>query len=106
MGVLLVGEGKRPTFCKDCLRDYQRSVAKARNEIGAKQAAPAPSASAAVAPVPRTAHPKTYASAETPLLLAQLEHIGPKKFKPLRHRPSVNLDEVRALINDANSKER
>lgn len=107
--VPFVPDGKRPTFCKDCLRDYQRSVAKARNEIGAKSATvPArPSGAASSAPPPeRVAHAKAYASPDAPMSLAQMQHVGPKKFKSLRNRPAVNLDEVRALISDANAKER
>ncbi|MFZ2299594.1 MAG: CxxC-x17-CxxC domain-containing protein [Candidatus Moraniibacteriota bacterium] len=104
--VPFVPDGKRPTFCKDCLRDYQRSVAKARNEIGAKSAAASPKASPAEpSPSGRVAHPKAYASSDAPMSLAQMQHVGPKKFKALRHRPSVNLDEVRALISGANAKE-
>ena len=104
--VPFVPDGKRPTFCKDCLRDYQRSVAKARNEIGAKQVAvsketpPSEPLSSG-----RVAHQKSYASTDAPMSLAQMQHVGPKKFKALRHRPSVNLDEVRALISGANAKE-
>ncbi|MDP3957688.1 MAG: type IV secretory system conjugative DNA transfer family protein, partial [bacterium] len=105
--VPFVPDGKRPTFCKDCLRDYQRSVAKVRNEVDAKNAAvqqqqPKPVSSQLASPE-RVTHHKTYASTDTPMSLAQLQHVGPKKFKPLRNRPSVNLDEVRALI-DANRK--
>ena len=105
--VPFVPDGKRPTFCKDCLRDYQRSVAKVRNEVDAKNAAaPVQQKPVLSAPAPpeRVTHHKTYASTDAPMSLSQLQHVGPKKFKPLRHRPSVNLDEVRALI-DANRKE-
>jgi CxxC-x17-CxxC domain-containing protein len=105
--VPFVPDGKRPTFCRDCLRDYQRSVAKARNEIGAKNAATAMAAPESE-PVPTpaaptlSARPKTYASLDAPMSLAQMQYVGPKKFKSLGKRPAVNLDEVRALINDAN----
>lgn len=105
--VPFVPDGKRPTFCRDCLRDYQRSVAKARNEIGAKNAATAvaaPESDPVHTPAAPTlsARPKTYASLDAPMSLAQMQYVGPKKFKSLGKRPAVNLDEVRALINDAN----
>lgn len=98
-------DGKRPTFCKDCLRDYQRSVAKARNEIEAKKNETKPITPVS-APVPkaRVAQHKAYASSETPMSLSQLEHVGPKKFKSLERRPTVNLAEVRALIQDASNR--
>lgn len=102
-------DGKRPTFCKDCLRDYQRSVAKARNEIGEKNAGSVPR-SAATEPSlgsaagEHTASPKSYVSADAPMSLAQMQHVGPKKFKSLRKRPSVDLDEVRALLGSVNKK--
>ncbi|MFZ2187650.1 MAG: CxxC-x17-CxxC domain-containing protein [Candidatus Moraniibacteriota bacterium] len=98
--VPFVPDGKRPTFCKDCLRDYQRSVAKARNEIGTK-GSPLETVPATPPPTPhaRVAHLKTYTSSEAPMSLAQMGHIGPKKFKSLHHRPAVNLSEVRALID-------
>ena len=108
--VPFVPDGKRPTFCKDCLRDYQRSVAKAKNEIEEQSASRAADPIKTEAPqstvlsVP-SASQKTYASSEAPMSLAQMQHIGPKKFKPLRRRPSVNLDEVRALLGGANKRE-
>jgi CxxC-x17-CxxC domain-containing protein len=104
--VPFVPDGKRPTFCKDCLRDYQRSVAKARNEIAAKELTnktetPPPTSP----PKTHTTHLKTYTSSDAPMSLAHLGNVGPKKFKSLHHRPIVNLSEVRALINDTNRKE-
>ncbi len=103
--VPFVPDGKRPTFCKDCLRDYQRSVAKARNEIVAKDTMSVTKPSMTVSPPERVAHPKAYASSDVPMSLAQMQHVGPKKFKSLRNRPAVDLDEVRALINSVNGKE-
>lgn len=109
--VPFIPDGKRPTFCKDCLRDYQRSVAKAKNEIGEQHANRDPD------PVKtdvteKIDHPrqlpaqKKYIPREAPMSLAQMQHIGPKKFKPLRKRPSVNLDEVRALLDSTKREEK
>jgi len=105
--VPFVPDGKRPTFCRDCLRDYQRSVAKARNEIVGKNTAAVSSVSDNASLHPKeepvlSARPKTYASLDAPMSLAQMQYVGPKKFKSLSKRPAVNLAEVRALINDAN----
>lgn len=98
--VPFVPDGKRPTFCKDCLRDYQRSVAKVKNEIEAKRKSETPPPTVSTPTQTRESHHKAYASADTPMSFAQMAHVGPKKFKPLHHRPTVNLNEVRAMIND------
>jgi CxxC-x17-CxxC domain-containing protein len=96
-------DGKRPTFCKDCLRDYQRATAKARQEMAESKSQPQPprkeSPRQPARAEERTFQPKTYASADAPLSLMQAQHIGPKKFKSLSKRPPVDLDEVRGLIN-------
>lgn len=102
-------DGKRPTFCKDCLRDYQRATAKARNEIEQKRRASEGGrdtrsfvrggdnrrATRSITPN------QVYASSEQPLSLAQTQHIEPKKFKSLGRRPAVNLSAVRELIDTA-----
>lgn len=107
-------DGTRPTFCKDCLRDYQRATAKARNEIERKNQAagtgitqgntgntPRQQASGRrEAPRDRVVSHRSYTPSERPLSLAQVQHIEPKKFKALRKRPELNLSEVRALIDD------
>lgn len=109
-------DGSRPTFCKDCLRDYQRATAKARNEIEKKQSvpprvqhAPAPASKNEYRPArkeeQRTISSATYAPADMPLSLAQTRHIEPKKFKALHKRPPVDLKELRNLINTAKKTE-
>jgi len=108
-------DGTRPTFCKDCLRDYQRATAKVKREIEAKrsretpradvrQAAPVAAGSMAgsarpTAPTKRVEHSKVYSPTQAPMSLAQSQHIEPKKFKTLHKRPQVNLSEVRELIS-------
>ena len=96
-------DGSRPTFCKDCLRDYQRATAKARNEIEQKRVtepvqAPAPTRTAPERqPARRT---PTYVPTEQPMSLAQVRHIEPKKFKALKKR-QPDLGGIRALIDTA-----
>lgn len=119
-------DGKRPTFCKDCLKEYQRMTAKEKlnqqrklerqqEELSAsstpaeqaprqpqrtvRETLPAPQP----APAERKTEHKAFISKDRPMSLSQMQHIAPKKFKP-RPRPNVNLDEVRNLIN-ANKKE-
>jgi CxxC-x17-CxxC domain-containing protein len=104
-------DGTRPTFCKDCLRDYQRATAKARNEMERKQPEGVSSQSQGKNGgrnqrndhgygKQRVVAPRSYASSEAPLSLNQVQHIEPKKFKALRQRGAPNLSEVRALIDN------
>jgi len=122
-------DGKRPTFCKECLKDYQRMTAKEKlaqerkmqREQEEKQPAlvqperivkqkprfESHSKQHEQGPSERIFEQKSYSPTEKPLSLSQMQHIAPKKFKPQRNRPSVNLDELRSLIkstqNSSNS---
>jgi len=120
-------DGKRPTFCKDCLKDYQRMTAKEKIAQERKMQreleetrGQAPSVNPESSkfqhskknirfeknqsnqreqgPSERIFQPKSYAPNERPMLLSQMQHIAPKKFNPQRQRPAVNLNEVRKLI--------
>lgn len=94
----------RPTFCKDCLRDYQRAVAKEKQSIAAKSPAVATKedqSSNSRDRRPNTSQVRAYASSERPMKLSQVQHIEPKKFKALRRKPDINVDAVRALIDGA-----
>jgi CxxC-x17-CxxC domain-containing protein len=94
----------RPTFCKDCLRDYQRAVARERNQLSA-QTPPAPARREAERQPredrKRTSELRAYTSSEQPMKLSQTQHIEPKKFKALRRKPDINVSAVRALIDGA-----
>jgi CxxC-x17-CxxC domain-containing protein len=120
-------DGSRPTFCKDCLKEYQRMTAKdklaqeqkhqrqledaqaaqpsqPRSAVSPAQPAPEKIASVvepALKPAVKNITPKTYASQEAPMSLSQMQYIAPKKFNSARQKPQVNLDEVRNLINSA-----
>lgn len=96
----------RPTFCKDCLRDYQRAVARERNSVAEKAAAPPKrEVEKRVAPPHRrSTELRSYASTEQPMKLSQTQHIEPKKFKALRRKPDINVSAVRALIDGARGK--
>ncbi|MDD2766496.1 MAG: type IV secretion system DNA-binding domain-containing protein [Candidatus Moranbacteria bacterium] len=98
--VPFIPDGKRPTFCRECLRDYQRSVAKERNTIAKKNADQPITRPAPAIPQRRNTDLKSYVSSEAPLSLAQIEYMGSKKFQSLGNRPAVNLNDVRALIKD------
>lgn len=123
-------DGKRPTFCKDCLKEYQRMTAKdklaqekkAQRNFEENQQAQAqtqtvtqaqiqpsaPSVNPAKKFPPKAEFPrpekkvehKTYAPQENPMSLSQMQNIAPKKFKPQRLRPSINRTEIRKIIED------
>jgi CxxC-x17-CxxC domain-containing protein len=121
-------DGKRPTFCKECLKDYQRMTAKEKlaqerrmqRDHEEKQVASIQPSNAMKqksrfennqsnlhekSPSERIFQPKSYASNEKPLSLSQMQHIAPKKFRTQRLRPNVNLDEVRSLIKSTQSSD-
>jgi len=97
----------RPAFCKECLKDYQRAMARSRTEQNGNN-------------VPRP-HPKeeirrnnnlekreelvAYAPKERPMSLSQMAHVAPKKFDSSRKRPNVNLEEVRNLLQKTKKDE-
>lgn len=101
----------RPTFCKDCLRDYQRAAAKVRNSMNTgisreqRHEGSSRQTESSLAPEggrmeeKRQAQPERYVPSEAPMSLAQMQHIQPKTFKPLRKKSDVNLDDVRAMIH-------
>ncbi len=95
----------RPTFCRDCLRDYQRAAAKVRQERDLKEGRLRPASEARKPADPVTSasvrdrEPEHYAPREAPMSLAQMQHIQPKKFKSLHKKPDINLDDVRSMIN-------
>lgn len=93
-------DGSRPTFCKDCLRDYQRATAKVRLEIEQKNTSTAGKKESASVPAPQSNQPKkhVYTPEGVPMKLAQTRTMGPKKFKALRQKPQVNLGELRSMI--------
>lgn len=83
-------DGTRPTFCKDCLKDYQRAVAKERMLQDAKmdqKAAPK-----------KQGRPQVFVGQEQPMKLGQMKNVAPKKFKPLRETNQKELEELRALV--------
>jgi CxxC-x17-CxxC domain-containing protein len=105
--VPFVPDASRPTFCKDCLRDYQRAVARERNQIHQSSRSASPSATHPVAEPShqrKTEH-RVYASQENPLRLSQAQHVEPKKFKAIRRKPDVNVSAVRAIIDSARQKQ-
>ncbi len=104
-------DGKRPTFCKDCLKDYQRAVAKSKlRDERLAQRQQQTDVSVSNIPQPSQAKPKfseekrverkVFAPKEKPLTLSQLSNVAPKKFENGKKKTQINLDEVRNMINN------
>jgi len=100
----------RPAFCKECLKDYQRAMARRRIENnppdkpGLKKVYP----KGAQAPRDNNARQSrvvAYISADRPMSLSQMAHIEPKKFKPVRKKADINLSEIRNLIKKTKKDE-
>ena len=84
-------DGQRPTFCKDCLKDYQRAMA--RTNKPSEENDNAPKAQNKPAPekenIEKVIQRKTYQSKERPMSLSQMQYIAPKKFKFERQKPDL-----------------
>lgn len=95
-------DGKRPTFCRDCLRDYQRATAKVRNSSDRRSEDVAESVNTGerkTSPPQRKIESVAYVSSDQPMTLSQAAHMEPRKLKNLRRRPTVNLQDVRSMIS-------
>lgn len=97
----------RPAFCKECLKDYQRAMARARNETEqVKTDEKEKGRAEADNPFRRSAREKAVSEIvsrpirEKTMSLTQMSHIAPKKFKPSRKKMQVDLGEIRRLIEE------
>lgn len=105
---------QRPTFCKECFKDYQRAMAKAKNQMqeteipNQEEQLPTDKASESHNNTKlgkiRSVERKTFISQEKPLALSQLQYVAPKKFKHTHKKPQVNLEELRELINKSKNE--
>lgn len=106
-------DGKRPTFCKECLKDYQRAKTRATEMRGdaardrrpprgeasrPREGANRPSEDSSAS---RFGHAKAYVSEEAPISLSRAVLAAPKKFSPDRKRPAPDLGAVRNIIGNA-----
>jgi CxxC-x17-CxxC domain-containing protein len=83
----------RPTFCKECLKDYQRAKARAQSK---PENYDRPKNKERKEDERNQYRPNAFVPRERPISLNQISHIAPKKFK--RARPEINLKEVRELL--------
>ncbi len=95
-------DGQRPTFCRDCLRDYQRATAKVRESAERKNRVTSESDGrmALPSPVQKKVESVAFVSSERPMTLSQVTNMQPRKLKTLRTRPTVDLQVVRSMIQD------
>lgn len=104
-------DGNRPTFCKECFKTYQRTLARAREsqDRPPKEHEPAPRPAHRSVP-PRASKRSTvsrvYEPSSAPISLSQAALVAPKKFKPLREHRSPDLGAVRDILDRAKHKER
>lgn len=96
-------DGKRPTFCKECLKEYQRNMAKKERE-GEYGHSSNRGAARSHRENSRTSERVVYGSQNEPMRLGQFQHIAPKKFRPLKKSSEVNLDDIRAIIRKARNE--
>jgi len=98
-------DGKRPTFCKDCLKDYQRAIARIQNEEDKnkelrednndrfeKEKKGNVLSEKIKSKVDN--NQKVYSSKNKPLKLSQINHMSPKKMRKL----NPDVDKIRNLI--------
>jgi CxxC-x17-CxxC domain-containing protein len=102
----------RPAFCRECLKEHQRMVARKKASLE-NQNAPSnnpPKTQPKVVPaeekkIPDESRVVSYAAKEKPMSLSQMTHIAPKKFKLQKQRPKVDLAGLRAIISEAKKEE-
>lgn len=105
-------DGQRPTFCKECFKDYQRAMAKAKDQKKEdisrefpEKICPAEPQIISEKKPKKEFEKKVYISQDKPITLSQLQYVAPKKFKKSSQKPSVNLNELRQLINKSQNEE-
>ena len=95
---------KRPTFCRECLKEYQRAKARSLQERAEQSALPIRSQNdygqkRKDEKPKNVSEPVEVSSNETPMRLTQMVHMAPKKFQSARRKPDVDVAGVRDLIN-------
>ncbi len=89
-------DGSRPTFCKECLKDYQRQQARAQQAKGEKKESPK---RISVSPVSKENNESRKA-----ITMREAANMRPRNFRRERNgkpRKQVNLAEVRNLIKES-----
>lgn len=115
-------DGKRPTFCREHFKTFQKTVARTRTDTDRQEYSPSnrpqvhpaqavnaleyaegkvsPDENRAPSHMPKEQNsfaPKVYAPKEAPLSLGQMQHIAPKPFKSVKE--TIDLGEVRKILS-------
>lgn len=96
-------DASRPTFCRDHLKEHQRTVARTQPARPQPTPRPAPRREPEETAPARSTAPRAFTPRDKPLSLSQMQHVAPKKFKT--HRPLLQLNEIRGLIERARGDE-
>ena len=97
-------DNKRPAFCKECLKDYQRQMAKTKNQNPSSNSQNNVKVVEKVESEEKNEEEEvvSYKAKEKPMSLSQMSHIAPKNFSSQRKKPNINLEEVRNLLKKSN----
>lgn len=110
-------DGSRPTFCKDCLKEYQRYSARKRESSSPQNTQQQQHSSVRDTAsrtrddarplirqdVPKSSDRMVYGTRNQSIKLNQAQHIAPKKFTPIKK--NINIGEVRSFLKQvANEK--
>ncbi|MDO8240939.1 MAG: type IV secretion system DNA-binding domain-containing protein [Candidatus Moranbacteria bacterium] len=97
----------RPAFCRECLKEHQRMMARKKNEL-AEQQAPAVRVNPIVAKIEpeKNIAPESqrvvHAPQDKPMSLSQMSHIAPKAFRSQKQKP--DLGAIRSIIQEARTE--
>ncbi len=94
----------RKTFCKECLRDYQRIKAKSQPNQNQNSQGEINNNAQAVAPDFKNFQPAGRIENDKTINLGQIANIAPKKFKAPVRKLNINSEEIRNLINNSKNK--
>ena len=94
----------RPAFCKECLKDYQRAMARTKNQ-NPHNNNQNPIIKKREETFEKREEIVSYAPKDKPMSLSQMSHVAPKKFNSQRKRPEINLKDVRNLLEKTKNHE-
>ncbi len=99
-------DGKRPVFCKECLKDYQRAVAKTKEvqddriiENNQDKIIEKEEKRDDQKNVNKEIKEDVYVAKEKPLNFSQMEHMAPKKFS--NSKKEIDFAGLRGMIKEA-----
>jgi CxxC-x17-CxxC domain-containing protein len=94
----------RKTFCKDCLRDYQRARAKAQlqnNSVRFGGVRNNTQTQPVIREELKSSHPTGMLRDSGKISLGQIAHIEPRKFKPQKKELNLDKEGIRNIINNS-----